>query len=128
VIAFVIGAFFAGVAGALYASYDGYLNTNSFGFQRSIEIVVMVTIGGLGSIWGAITAAVLLTLLQPVLQSAESWMPTWLPAQFRTAAAWMAENRLVIYSLLLIAIMILRAKGWLRLSHWWPRRHPAPAG
>jgi hypothetical protein len=39
----------------------------------------------------------------------------------------MAENRLVIYSLLLILIMIVRAKGWLRISHWWPRRNPAPA-
>ncbi len=95
VIAFIIGAFFAGVAGALYGHYDGYLNPNTFNIMRSIELVVMVTLGGLGSIWGAIVAAIVLTLLPEVL---------------RNQPVFIKESRMVIYSLLLVLIMICRAK------------------
>src|SRR5262245_14966073 len=63
IIAFVVGAFWAGIAGGLLAHFIGYLHTNSFGFLRSVEIVVMVVLGGLGSITGAVLAATILTVL-----------------------------------------------------------------
>lgn len=106
VIAFVVGAFFAGVAGALYAHLDGYLNTNSFSFLRSIEIVVMVTLGGMGSLTGAAIAAVALTAIPELLDNAEHIFPKSLTPQ----AHWMADNRFVLYALLLVVIMIARAK------------------
>jgi len=109
VMAFIIGAFFAGVAGALYAHFMGYLNTSSpssFGFIQSIEIVVMVTLGGLGSIWGAAIAAALLTLL---------------PALLDNISPAIAEYRMVIYSLLLIGLMLLRS------TPLWSRRPWATA-
>jgi branched-chain amino acid transport system permease protein len=106
VMAFVIGAFFAGVAGALYVHLDGYLNTNSFSFLRSIEIVVMVTIGGMESLVGAAIAAVGLTALPEVLDNAD----LILPKSLRPEAHWMADNRFVLYALLLLVIMIARAK------------------
>jgi branched-chain amino acid transport system permease protein len=92
VAAFVIGAFFAGVAGGLWATWFGDLDPNSFRFMKSIDIVVMVVLGGSGSITGSIIAATVLTIL-----------PEWL--------RFLAQYRLVIYSLLLIFMMLFRPEG-----------------
>jgi branched-chain amino acid transport system permease protein len=106
VLAFVLGAFFAGVAGGLFAHYLSYLNPNSFTFIKSIEVIAMVVLGGLGSISGAVLAAVLLTVLPEVLR----------PVQ---------QYRMVIYSLMLIVLMITRPQGLFgsRELRWpWGRR------
>jgi len=111
VAAFVIGAFFAGVAGGVSATWFGNLDPESFRFMRSIEIVAMVVLGGSGSITGAIVAAVVLT---------------WLPEQLRAVREW----RLVIYALVLILMMIFRPAGLLGNRELWPvpgRRRPAPS-
>jgi branched-chain amino acid transport system permease protein len=92
VVAFVTGAFFAGVAGGLYAHFVTYINPMQFGFLKSFEIVVMVIIGGMGSILGVILSATFLTILPEALRS-------------------VAQYRMVIYSLLLIIIMITRPQG-----------------
>jgi branched-chain amino acid transport system permease protein len=92
VMAFAIGAFFAGVAGGLYASYYYLLKPDMFGFLKSIDILVLVVLGGLGSITGSVIAAILLTVLTTVLQD-------------------FASMRMVIYAVLLIAIMLLRPQG-----------------
>src|SRR4051812_10073105 len=68
VTAFVIGAFFAGVAGGLYAHHKQFLSPTGFDFMKSIEIVVMVILGGMGRTTGVIIAAVLLTLLPEFLR------------------------------------------------------------
>ena len=92
ILAFVIGAFWAGLAGGLLAHFIGYLHTNSFTFLRSVEIVVMVVLGGLGSLTGCALAAAILTILPELLRFG-------------------AEYRMVIYALLLIAIMLIRPSG-----------------
>jgi branched-chain amino acid transport system permease protein len=92
ILAFVVGAFWAGVAGGLFAHFIGYIHTNSFGFLRSVEIVVMVVLGGLGSITGTVLAAAILTVLPEALRFG-------------------AEYRMVIYSVLLIALMLVRPSG-----------------
>lgn len=92
VTAFTIGAFIAGIAGALYASYFYFLKPDTFGFQKSIDILVIVVLGGLGSISGSILAAVLLALINTLLQD-------------------FSELRMIIYPLLLIIIMIFRPQG-----------------
>jgi branched-chain amino acid transport system permease protein len=92
VTAFVIGAAFAGLAGGLFAHTQGYLNPSSFQFMKSIEIVIMVVLGGMGSLTGSILAAVLLTILPEVLR----------PVQ---------EYRMVLYSALLIVLMLARPQG-----------------
>jgi len=91
VAAFTISAFFAGVAGALFSHYT-YLHTNSFTFMKSIEVIVMVVLGGMGSLTGSIVGATLLTAL---------------PEALRFASA----DRLIIYSALLIVLMITRPQG-----------------
>jgi branched-chain amino acid transport system permease protein len=92
VVAFITGAFFAGIAGGLYAHFVTYINPMQFSFLKSFEIVVMVIIGGMGSIIGVILSAILLTILPEALRG-------------------VAQYRMVIYSLLLIIIMITRPQG-----------------
>lgn len=92
VMAFTFGAFCAGIAGALYASYFYFLKPDLFGFQKSIDVLVIVVLGGLGSVSGSIIASILLAIISSTLQS-------------------FPEVRMVIYSLLLIVIMIFRPQG-----------------
>ena len=94
VLAFIIGAFFAGVAGGLFGHYLMYLHTNSFTFMKSFEIVIMVVLGGMGSITGSVIAAGLLTMLPEALRPVK-------------------EFRMVIYASLLIFLMIARPQGLL---------------
>ena len=103
VAAFVIGAFFAGAAGALSATLSGNLDPAAFNFVRSIEIVMMVVLGGSGSITGSILAAIILTCLPEWLRGLESW-------------------RLVIYALLLIIMMLVRPEGVLGNRELWPTK------
>ena len=95
--AFVLGSFFAGVAGALFAHYEQGVSSSSFGFVRSFDFVTMVVLGGLGSITGSVLAAILLTALPEILRSS-------LGADFN-------QYRLVAYALLLIILMLVRPQG-----------------
>ena len=109
VLAFVIGAFFAGVAGGLQATYFFLIDPKGFGFMQSVMIVVMVVLGGSGSITGVILSAAVLT---------------WLPEQLRSLQALHVEDyRMVVFSLLLIAMMLVRPEGLLgRRELWWTRK------
>lgn len=97
--AFMIGAFFAGVAGGLFAHDLQVIEPAIFDFNMSFEIIIMVVLGGMGSISGAIIAAVFLTVLKEALR----------PLQEFTGL----DLRMVIYSLLLIVIMLTRPNGLL---------------
>jgi branched-chain amino acid transport system permease protein len=92
IVAFVIGAFFAGIAGGLYGHFKLTITPTGFDFTKSIEIVVMVILGGMGNTVGVILAAILLTLLPELLRP-------------------IAEYRMIIYSLLLIVLMLVRPQG-----------------
>jgi len=92
VMAFVIGAICAGIAGALYSSFFYVIKPEYFGFLKSIDILVIVVFGGLGSVSGSILAAILLALISTLLQS-------------------FAEIRMVLYALMLVVIMIFRPQG-----------------
>lgn len=122
VIAFVIGAFFGGVAGALMATRIGYINPGNFELKDSITLVVIVTLGGLGSIFGCVLAAILLTVLPQILLSPKEWLEfmllpvlkwfgvTQLNLSPRTADVlkWIADRQMVAYSLLLIFLMLAK--------------------
>ncbi len=92
IFAFTFAAFFAGIAGGLYAHQIGRLSAATFDFNKSIEYLVMVVLGGMGSITGSIIAAAVLTLLPELLR------------QF-------ADYRLLVYSVALILMMLFRPKG-----------------
>lgn len=106
VMAFVISSALAGAGGVLLAHFDGYLNPKSFEFIKSFEILIMIILGGLGSIVGSVLGAILLTILPEALRG-------------------FAQYRMVIYSLLLIILMITRPQGLLGktdLFKAWRRR------
>ena len=105
VVAFVLGAFFAGVAGGLYAHSYTYINPSAFDFQLSIQIVIMVILGGMGSTAGVTFAAILLTVLLEYLRTVADYQ--FLPQFVRE----IAKNRMIIFSLALIALMLLRPQG-----------------
>jgi len=94
VTAFAIGAFFAGIAGALYAHNFYIIQPTNFGFLKSFDILIFVVLGGLGSMSGAVIAAILLTIISTYLSS-------------------YPEVRMVIYSLVLIVMMLFRPQGLL---------------
>ncbi len=98
--AFVLSAFFAGVAGAMSGAFEGNLSPQSFTFVRSFEIVAMVVLGGMGSITGSVIAAAVLTILPEYLRA-------------------LANLRMVIYSLALITLMLLRPRGLFGTTEAW---------
>lgn len=73
--AFMLSAFFAGVGGVLFAMNIGQIKASDLAFQRSFEIVIMVVLGGLGSVSGAVLAAILLTILPEFLRKPPELMP-----------------------------------------------------
>ena len=96
VLAFVISSAFAGIAGALFGHFRQFLHTNDFQFIRSIEIIIMIVLGGMGSITGAVLGAIVITILPELLRQ--------LPGN-------LIHYRLVIYSALLVVIMLTRPQG-----------------
>ena len=94
IFAFTLAAFFAGIGGGLYAHKMGTLSPATFDFNKSIEYLVMVVLGGMGSITGSVVAAAVLTLLPEVLRFLSDW-------------------RMLIYSVVLILMMLFRPKGLL---------------
>src|SRR5471030_1164072 len=91
---FIIGAFFAGLAGGLYSHYMGYIQPASFDFNKSIDYLTFVVFGGMGSLSGSIIATIILTFLPELLRS-------------------MQDFRMIIYPLALIILMIFRPQGLL---------------
>jgi branched-chain amino acid transport system permease protein len=92
VISFVVSSAMAGIGGGLFGHYLMYLHTNSFTFLKSIEIIIMIVIGGLGSITGSVLGAVLYISLTEGFRE-------------------FAQYRMILFSLMLVIIMIVRPQG-----------------
>lgn len=69
VLAFVISSAFAGIAGALFGHYNQFLSTQDFQFIRSFEVIIMIVLGGMGSITGSLLGAVVITILPELLRT-----------------------------------------------------------
>ena len=93
-LAFAYSAFFAGVAGGMYAHYIGILGAKNFDFNKSIDILVIVVLGGLGSFTGSAIGAIVLTILPEMLRGFNDY-------------------RMFIYALMLILMMMFRPSGLL---------------
>jgi branched-chain amino acid transport system permease protein len=98
IVAFVVGAFFAGIAGGLYGHFKLTITPTGFDFTKSIEIVVMVILGGMGNTPGVILAAILLTLLPELLRAVDQY-------------------RMILYSVVLIVLMLARPKGLFNFNY-----------
>lgn len=99
ILAFVMAAFFAGMAGVLYSHNLGFVQAKTFDYNKSIEILVIVVLGGMGSIKGSIISAIIITVLPELLRGLDDY-------------------RMLIYAVVLIAMMLFNAsktKEWLKL-------------
>ncbi len=96
VLAFVIGASWAGIAGGLFAHWFRYLNPSSFAFGKSVEILSMVVLGGMGSLEGPALGAVVLT---------------YAPELLRGASDFVSQYRMLFYGGLLVIMMLVRPQG-----------------
>jgi branched-chain amino acid transport system permease protein len=129
--AFVVSAFFAGIAGGLFAHFVPIINPGSFTFVKSMEIVVMVVAGGLGSTTGSIVAAIALSLLPEALRSG---FLTLGGANGGALAQKVDQVRMPIYGILLVILMLARPQGlfgtseiWDVLPRWIPRKRKGMA-
>ncbi len=116
-LAFVVGSAMAGVAGPLFAHSQQFLHPSNFTFMWSVIILLMVILGGLGSVTGSVIGAVILTLL---------------PEALRFFGTTVSEWRMVIYSLLLIFLMLWRPSGIfgkheLNLTKFWAKKEGGSA-
>lgn len=91
-LAFLMGAMTAALAGSIHASYFGVINPGQFTFNKSIDVLIIVVFGGIGSVTGSIVAAILLGVINVYLQS-------------------FGALRMIVYALVLIFIMIFRPSG-----------------
>lgn len=89
---FVLSAVYAGIAGVLYAHYLGFVAPSSFGFHFSVQLITMVVLGGMASLWGGMAGAVFLTVMPEFLRSYENL-------------------EVIIYGLILILCMMFLPQG-----------------
>jgi branched-chain amino acid transport system permease protein len=105
-IVFVVGAFFAGIGGSLYAHYITFIDPSSFTVTESITILLMVIFGGMGSIQGSVVGAVILVVIPELLRFLG--VPSSIAAPLRQ----------MIYGLLLVVLMIRRPQGIMGTYKW----------
>jgi branched-chain amino acid transport system permease protein len=98
-VGFVTAAFVAGLGGGLYAAVIGFVKPDIASFNKSIDYLIFVVLGGMGSITGSILAAYILTYLQEFLR-------------------FLRDYRLIIYPLILVAVMIYRPQGLLGMKEF----------
>ncbi|MES3023843.1 MAG: ABC transporter ATP-binding protein [Pseudomonadota bacterium] len=114
-LAFTMGASFGGVAGAMFASFQGFVSPESFGLTESIAVLAMVVLGGIGYIPGVILGGVLLAALPEVLRFAVEPLQVFLFGEVLLAAEVL---RLLMYNLALVLMMLWRPAGlWPATKH-----------
>jgi len=119
-LAFTIAAAFAGLAGGLYAEYQQFITPKSFDYLRTTDILVMLYLGGMGSLSGSILGVVVYTLLMEILRNVLGMI-----------APQLADLRMLISPLILVIIMLTRQYGLMGNREWrWlqPKRKEAGGG
>jgi branched-chain amino acid transport system permease protein len=101
ILVFMIGAFFAGIAGSLYAHYMTFIDPSSFSMMESMLILIMVVFGGMGSLSGSVIGAIILVLFPEILRLLG--LPSYIAAPLRQ----------MVYGLLLVILMLKYPKGLL---------------
>jgi branched-chain amino acid transport system permease protein len=130
-LAFGLGASFAGVAGAMNATYLGATTSDFFQFSTSIIVVIMIILGGMGNIWGALAGAVVLVYVDKVLLTwignrlADLGNATGIAA---LGSANPSQYNFLIFGVLLVAMMRFRPEGFLPSHQRAAELHEAPPG
>jgi branched-chain amino acid transport system permease protein len=116
-LAFAMGATFGGVAGGLFAAFQGFISPESFQLIDSIMVLCMVVLGGMGNVAGVVLGAVLLTVLPEALRYIGPLQQRWLGEVLIDPA----DLRMLLFGLALVLMMLLRPEGL------WPARRRARA-
>ncbi len=103
---FVISAVYASVSGSLYASYVNFIEPDPFSVMHSVLLVTMVAVGGMHRIWGAVTGAVLLSVLPEILASSDALFSL-------LGLAYKTDYDMLIYGCILLSIMLFLPEGLL---------------
>lgn len=119
VMAFAIGSYLAGVAGALWGHYVGYITPEQFTLELSISLLVMIIVGGLGSVLGCVLGAIFVTLLPEALNVAATSLVAD-PAGLMDSLAFLREG---LFGSLIVLVLILEPGGlaarWERIKTYW---------
>lgn len=114
-IAFTVSAIYAGLAGSLYAHFILFVSVDNFTLLHSIGFIVMVVVGGLGSITGSVMGAIFITVLPEII----SFTKDYLPSAVKTAASLQAA----VYGIILMLFVIYQPAGfyglWVKIKNWW---------
>jgi len=113
IIAFTISAFYAGIAGSLYAHFIMFVSPENFDIMLSIEYLVMLVVGGIGYLWGAVLGSIFVTLLPEVIRLSVRFLPEWLEIH---------DLQLFLYGLIIIIFLIFEPEGlyarWLKIKRY----------
>lgn len=114
-LAFAISAAYAGLAGSLFAHFIMYISPDNFTLFHSIAFIVMIVVGGLGSVSGSIMGAAFITLLPEAITLAKDYLPS--------AIGHAPGLQAAVYGIILILFVILEPRGfygrWMRIKLWW---------
>lgn len=114
-LAFSISALYAGLAGSLYAYLILFISVDNFTLLNSISYIVMIVVGGLGSITGSVIGAVFITVLPEII----TFTKDYLPAAVKTASSLQAA----VYGIILMLFIIYQPTGffglWIKIKNWW---------
>lgn len=106
-LAFAMGATFGGVAGGLFASFQGFISPESFTLLDSIMVLCMVVLGGMGNVWGVVLGAILLTALPEALRYIGPLQQQW----FGRVLIDPSDLRMLLFGLALVLMMLFRPAG-----------------
>lgn len=112
-LAFAVGAFFAGLGGALLGSFIMTIDPNTFSFLLTFQLIVIVIVGGLGSITGTVISAIIITVLMEVLRSVEAPMNI-----FGLHLPGIPGMRMLVFAILLMAVVLFFKKGLMGKKEW----------
>ena len=107
-LAYAIGAFFGGVAGAYFAAFNSSANPDSFDFNFSVFVLVMVILGGMGNVWGVLLGAAFLAYLD---QAGLADTGAWLNQHLRRRPLDVPKYEFGIYGVILLVVMLFRPHG-----------------
>jgi len=113
VLSFIVGAFFAGIAGALLGSLVMTIDPNTFSFFMTFQIIIIVVVGGLGSITGTVIVGALFAILMEVLRSVESPM-----SLFGLNIPGIPGMRMLLFSILLMIVVLFFHQGLMGTKEW----------
>jgi branched-chain amino acid transport system permease protein len=122
-LAFAMGATFGGIAGTMFAAFQGFVSPESFKLEESIAIVAMVVLGGMGHLPGVVLGALLLAALPEVLRYVAGDLQAWTGGRVDAAIL-----RQLLIALAMITIMLMRPRGlWPAREHGKAAPSPVPA-